>query len=103
MEWLSSRLDGAAPINALRWDDAQILDVALPASVHADVPDVLMGDWVLLTDRGDGSMDDAVLVRGWRVRMDKAGRVLPTMVHFPRAQLRFLVPGKRVEKLLQLD
>ena len=56
-------------------------------------------------------MDDAVLVRGWRVRMDNADRVrldnadrvLSTMVHFPRAQLRFLVPGKRVEKLLQLD
>ena len=64
VEWLSSRLHGAAPTNALRRDDAQIVDVVMPASVHADVPDVLMRDWVLLTDRGDGSMDDAVLVRG---------------------------------------
>ena len=103
VEWLCLRLDGAAPTNALRWDDAQIVDVAVPGSVHTDVPDVLMGDWVLLTDRGDGSMDDAVLVRGWRVRMTHSSRVLPAMVHFPRAQLQFLVPGKRVEKLLQSD
>ena len=98
VQWVGDQLRAALPHGAPLLNEVLVVDVALVKESH-DEADVRVADWVFLIDRGNGSMDETPLVRGTLVR--RTATMQPRLVMVPRTKLIFLVPGVKVNGMLE--